>query len=337
MKIKGLMNHASEKDMRQIEEMTIQQNGSEIWHKARYCRITASKCHDVMTRMKTLEKDKLQNTDKLLRRLLYGKKICTSAMEKGRKWEEYAFNRYKTVMEIEGHCDLRVTKCGLVISKDVILGASPDGLVSCQCHGKGVLEIKNATKFEHKDPNEKDVIDKIPYLERNGTMKRNHKYFSQVQFQMGIVGRSWCHLVVFTPKCLEKDVKPLIVHVAFDKTWYEKLVETSKQFWYEKLLPEIIEKKILRESSNREQDIPKNNDHGYAFGVDSGNSSGNNCPLCHVVCKNEEEVNTFNERSIGCDSCNAWFHFGCVQMTKKKLNKIGEENWYCRVCVKENK
>ena len=288
MKIKGLMNHASEKDMRQIEEMTIKQNDSEIWHKARYCCITASKCHDVMTRMKTLEKDKLQNTDNLLRRLLYGKKICTSAMEKGRKWEDCAFNRYKTVMEIEGHCQLSVTKCGLVISKDIILGASPDGLVSCQCHGKGVFEIKSATKFENKDPNEKDVIEKIPYLERNGEMKRNHKYFSQVQFQMGITGRSWCHLVVFTPKCLEKDVKPLIVHVTFDKTWTGKLVNTSKQFWYEKLLPEIIEKKILRESRNREQDIPKNNDHGYAFGVDGGNSSGNNCPLCHVVCKNEE-------------------------------------------------
>ena len=35
--------------------------------------------------------------------------------------------------------------------------------------------------------------------------------------------------------------------------------------------------------------------------------------------------------------CNAWFHFGCVQMTNKKLKEIGEQNWYCALCEKENK
>ena len=206
--------HASEKDRRQIEQLTTEQNESDIWHRARYCRITASKCHEVITRMKTLEKDKLQNADNLLKRLLYSKNICTSAMEKGRKWEEYAFSKYKAVMEMEEHSNLSVSKSGLVISEDVILGASPDGLVSCQCHGKGVVEIKSATKFEDKDPNTKEVIEKIAYVTGDGTeMKRNHKYYSQVQFQMGITGRSWCHLVVFTPKCLEENVKPLIVYV----------------------------------------------------------------------------------------------------------------------------
>ena len=66
-----------------------------------------------------------------------------------------------------------------MISEDVILGVSPDGLVSCQCHGKGVVEIKSATKFEDKDPNTKEVIEKIAYVTVDGTeMKRNHKYYS---------------------------------------------------------------------------------------------------------------------------------------------------------------
>ena len=100
-------------------------------------------------------------------------------MEKGRKWEEYAFSKYKAVMEMEQHSNLSISKSGLVISKDVILGASPDGLVSCQCHGKGVVEIKSATKFEDKDPNTKEVIKQIPYVDENGTeMKRSHKYYS---------------------------------------------------------------------------------------------------------------------------------------------------------------
>ena len=94
-KVESLL-HASDKDRRQVEQLTTEQNESDIWHRARYCHITASKCHEVMTRMKILEKDKLQNADNLLKRLLYSKNICTSAMEKGRKWEEYAFSKYKS-------------------------------------------------------------------------------------------------------------------------------------------------------------------------------------------------------------------------------------------------
>ena len=93
-------------------------------------------------------------------------------------------------MELEEHCNLAVTKCGLVIGKEAVVGASPDGLINCGCHGEGVIEIKSATKFEDKDPNEKEVIEKLPYLHKNGKkMKMQHKYYSQVQFQMGITGR----------------------------------------------------------------------------------------------------------------------------------------------------
>ena len=336
-KVKRAIGNASHMDVRQIEELTIEQNESDIWHKARHCRITASKCHEVMTRMKTIEKDDSQNTKNLVKWLLYPNKICTLAMEKGKNWEEHAFCKYKGVMEMAQHRNLSITKSGLVISKDVALGASPDGLESCECHGEGVIEIKSATKFKDQDPNSKEVIEKIPHLLHNGIgMKKRHKYYSQVQLQMGITGRSWCHLVVFTPKCLEDGVKPLIVDVKFDKVWFESLVESSIKFWYEHLLPEMIENKLSRDTNVRnEKVISKNEDHMYALCSDGNNLSGSNCPICHTICKNEE-VNTFNERSIGCDRCNAWFHFACAQMNNKKLKEIEEENWYCALCTKEN-
>ena len=40
---------------------------------------------------------------------------------------------------------------------------------------------------------------------------------------------------------------------------------------------------------------------------------------CHKLCKDTEELSTFNERSIGCDGCNAWFHFGYIKITPKKF------------------
>ena len=41
------------------------------------------------------------------------------------------------------HIGLLVTKCGFVIHPHYPhMGSSPDGMVSCLCCGKGVLEIK---------------------------------------------------------------------------------------------------------------------------------------------------------------------------------------------------
>ena len=142
--------------------------------------------------------------------------------------------------------------------------------------------------------------------------------------------------MIFTPKCLKENVKPLIVVVKFDETLFEQLVDTSIKFWYQHLLPEIIEKKLCREGTEQKKNVWTNEDHGYALCSGSSNLFGSNCPICHVVCKDEEDVRTFDERNIGCDSCNAWFHFGCVQMSNKKLKEIGERNWYCILCTKES-
>ena len=67
-------------------------------------------------------------------------------------------------------------------------------------------------------------------------------------------------------------------------------------------------------------------DHMYALCMDNNTSSGNNCPICYTLCKDEDELGTFNERSIGCDGCNALFHFRCLKITQKKLKEIGESN-----------
>ena len=81
--------------------------------------------------------------------------------------------------------------------------------------------------------------------------------------------------------------------------------------------------------------VSETKDHMYALCLDSNTSSGNNCPICHTLCKDEDELSAFNERSIGCDGCNAWFHFGYLIITQKKLKEIGESNWYCALCAED--
>ena len=119
----------------------------------------------------------------------------------------------------------------------------------------------------------------------------------------------------------------------------------SKQVFARLFASFVHEVKNIRLKNICEQD-PKHNDmdysitpeklyitdHTYALSLDSNASSGNNCPICHALCKDEEELSVFNERSIKFDICYAWFHFGCLKMTPKKLEEIGESSWYCSLC-----
>ena len=179
--IKKIVGSISKENIVEIERLTQKQNESDCWHKARYARVTASRCHEVMTQMKTLEKDETQNSDNIVKRFLYPKNVSTKAMEMGRKWEKTAFHKYIMVMKREKHVNLNVASSGMFVSNNAILGASPDGLISCNCHGKGVLEIKCATKYWNEDPKSSNVTTTLPYLCAEGqALNKAHKYYSQV-------------------------------------------------------------------------------------------------------------------------------------------------------------
>ena len=351
-KITEKIPHATRDDIAEIEKLTIQQSKDDMWYKARRGRVTASRCHEVMTHMETLVKDSSQNCDKLLKRILYASDVCTPAMQNGHRWEDKVFIKYKSIMEKEKHINLSVKKCSFIVGTNMYLGASPDGLVSCACHGQGVLEIKCASKFWTRDPN--DIKGDLAYI-RQGKMNINHKYHSQVQFQMGIANGQWGDFVVYTSKCVEDEIDPLILRVDFDKTLYDRLVNACTTFWFKYTLVEMLSERLKGVNSetqvveNRHANMidhvyhmPINHvvsnvqaDHVYTLSVSVNSLAQYNCPICHSICKDENEVKTFQNRSIGCDMCNAWFHFKCINMTQSKLEEIADGNWFCVICEKE--
>jgi hypothetical protein len=55
------------------------------------------------------------------------------------------------------------------------------------------------------------------------------------------------------------------------------------------------------------------------------------CPVCDNIC--EEEPLDQEGESIGCDKCNLWFHYGCVNLTgNEQFLKESNSNWYCQPC-----
>ena len=67
------------------------------------------------------------------------------------------------------------------------------------------------------------------------TLRHNHPYYSQVQGQMAITGRSWCDFVIYTEKGLS------IERISFNcDFWQMELLPKLTDFYDNCLAPEIV-------------------------------------------------------------------------------------------------
>ena len=84
----------------------------------------------------------------------------------------------------------------------LFLGASPDGIVSCKCCGKGVIEVKCpfSTKNGLPDPPPEDIF----MCKQDGKLmlKKVHAYYYLVQMQLALCKLAYCDFVVWTKKIL---------------------------------------------------------------------------------------------------------------------------------------
>jgi len=186
----------SEEDVVKTEIVTRVQ-GSLEWKAARQERLTSSNFGTICKRKATTP------PECLLKEMLYSN-FSSVYTEYGKRHEKAARRTYLRQMKVE-HAGLTVKESGLIVSTEhVFLGCSPDGLVHCS-HCKdsmGLLEIKcpAAMKWRMSTP-EECCADKSFFCSLNNgvvTLRHDHKYYYQVQGQMGVSGRRWCDFVVWT-------------------------------------------------------------------------------------------------------------------------------------------
>jgi hypothetical protein len=100
----------------------------------------------------------------------------------------------------EKYCETQkganIKQTGLFIDAEYpILGASPDGIVSCHCCGKELLEIKCSAKYKDKSPIEVCSENSYHlYLDENNkvSLKYDSPWYIQIQGQMGVSKMKWC-------------------------------------------------------------------------------------------------------------------------------------------------
>ncbi len=104
------------------------------------------------------------------------------------------------------HQQLKVLGCGLFINKDnPLLRATPDGIVSCTCCDKGLLEIKCPHSDKYRFLSSREIALSNNYHVTIGEnshieLKTSSPWYTQVQTHLGVSGFAWCDFVMFTQK-----------------------------------------------------------------------------------------------------------------------------------------
>lgn len=186
----------------QIEQATLGQANNPMWHKHRKGRITASNFYKVKTKVESLKTTRNNVSSEKLIDSLIGQSAPSEnvpALKYGREMELHAKEAYSKIFE-ENHKETSHRECGLFIDETKqFLGASPDLLLECVCCEKGVLEIKCPFSVANDIP-KPDNLKYLVSINEKVTLKTNHQYYAQIQGQMAIAKRDWCHFLVYTQK-----------------------------------------------------------------------------------------------------------------------------------------
>ena len=171
-----------------IEQATNGQSGNPSWFSYRKHIITASKGHDVKTRMETLRKASEEVDLISIFNKVKGVSYVNSdlpPLKYGRSMESDAANCFEEIFK-KSHRNVVTKECGLFLCEEIpFVGGSPDRIIECDCCGQSCLEIKCPFSIRHLSPDSPEA--NLPYIKRKNnilTLSTNHKYHTQCQIQM---------------------------------------------------------------------------------------------------------------------------------------------------------
>ena len=326
----------------EIERATRDQS-SDVWRSQRIGRITASKFHRVYTRMQTLQKNCETDMTAVVSEVM---EYATPPSELktlsyGRRMERQARKCLEAVLKRNGHKNLCVSESGLHVSKTLTyIGASPDGMVSCSCCQKMVLEIKCPTTCMHEVPvaENTECLEQIAGLLK---LKRKHKYFTQVLGQMAMANVQMAIFFVYSSRGYHLEV------IEFDKVFWNEVLKMLNNFFFTFLVPELVNgnvKKLIGEriavSHECSATIPMRSSVHKKV-IKRQKRPENKvierptylCGVCQQKC--EDVANcaaSFQTFSIQCDHCKVWYHWSCVGITDEHDSMLANDTYACTLC-----
>lgn len=345
----------------QIYDITKSQSDSNIWHELRKGRITASKFHNVYTKINSIVKDPSKDAFLLTQSLIQRKKLETVATKHGISMEIHAKNKIIEQLK-KTHKKCTITDAGLIIDEDFpYLAASPDLVGYCECCGDFVIEIKCPYSICETIP----TADNLSYLiesEGNLKLKQTHNYYSQIQGQIAIAKKKFAWFFIYTHHGYH--IERIEYH---QQQWY-KIKTNLIEFWQRFLGPELLKDKAKKRSttsvtsdnptsgtSNNSSSFEKFENVKNCLNPEIAKQTEINinkspkkrlkrkrkvtnvslpklylCSICGEDCSSDPK--SFGENSICCSKCGTWLHFHCVNINSEKEIPKKNKKWLCRKC-----
>ena len=202
--------------------------GSKAWFEQRHGRVTASIAKNVV------KFTKYHTADNYLTKTVLGNyvQIDTKPMKHGRYWEPVGRKLLVEQLQ-ETHDNVQCKDVGLIVAHDTpYVAASPDGIVSCDCHGDSVLEVK--TTWKHWSAAWDDIKkDKKYHFTEEGKLKADSSWMWQIQCQMGACELKTAHFVFVHGNGKE------IYHeiIEFNQEQWDTICSKSAEFFKKCTLP----------------------------------------------------------------------------------------------------
>lgn len=227
-----------------IFDQTKSQSQSTFWFEQRAGRITASNFYTVCHM-----RQKTDRTNIIKSLMNYSPMDVASMPEQliwGHEKEKAAILNY--MKKVSKHKSVQVLPSGLVINKSFpYLGASPDGIRSCNCCPKKTLvEVKSLYSKRSLLPF--PAAQEHLNVDSNGeiTLKSETRWNYQIQGQMAISEIYDCDLIIYTNKGI------LIVPVKFDNELWKQALSKLKSFYTTYIVKELVTKEIYHKVFNHQ-------------------------------------------------------------------------------------
>lgn len=303
----------TDEEIHNLGKATQLQSKCRLWSIHRAGRITASNFKSAV------RTNHNKPSVSLVKKLCYPQEhsFTSNATKWGCEHEANAVEEFFDWFSLE-HEDPRLSSCGFMINKNYpFLGASPDGVIYCSCHGKYLLEVKCPYRCCNKGLWEA-VNDPSFFLKDNEgvlSLDKSHSYYYQVQCQLGVGEVEKSFFVVWSPDTLH------IEEIKIDLPFFEANMATANELIEKAVLPEIIgcwftkprvTTEVADSTPSSSSASSSKDTYCYCNGIDDGSKM--------ICCDN--------------DNCSSgqWFHYKCAGIKRAPRGK-----WFCRECSNNNK
>ena len=299
-----------------VERLTRAQSNASSWFDYRGGRVTAS-------RFKQAARTSPSNPSvSLIKAICYPEafKFTSQATRWGCKHEDTARKEYISRQKAK-HYNLEVKESGLFLScKYPHIGASPDGLVTCKCCGKGLLEVKcpfNCRYSSIADVAEhpKFCLKRLPESD-SLELKRDHAYFYQVQTQLAVCEAAYCDFVIWN------DTSLFTQRLEPDEPFIDEAIEAVTTFYKVGVMPELVGKWYSKNFSALPADATPATLPDVNVTCSMSTPSTSSC-----YCNGEKDGQAAKCANESC--ARKFFHLVCLKI-KHKPGK----HWLCPECRK---